>query len=731
MLVFLVFNTTEYILHIYVLYVTIQERPNQKPIAMRPPILFPIFADIRTLPGVGPKLAQLLQKVAGGNVARLLWLLPTSIIDRRNTPKIRNIFHGDVVTVVARVDAHVPPPLPRRPYKVRCMDETGLLELVFFHANQKYLESTLPIGKKVVISGKAEIFNKTPQINHPGYIDREENLAKIAIVEPIYPLTAGLSHKLIRKIIGAALEKIPELPEWIDGDFAAQNKFQDWKKSITAVHNPTTEYELSPMHPNRRRLAYDELLSNQLALALVRRKQHQMIGKKISGDGSLRKKVLAALPFGLTKSQETALEEIYVDMASEKRMLRLLQGDVGSGKTLVAFMAMLNAVEAGYQAAFMVPTEILARQHMSTIEPLAAAAGVQVAILTGRENGGARDKIIAGLADGSIKLAIGTHALFQEDVVFDDLGLAVIDEQHRFGVHQRMLLSSKGKGESGKSADLLVMTATPIPRTLTLTAYGDMDSSRLLEKPPGRQPIDTRLIPLDRLDEVVEKLRSKIATGARAYWVCPLIEESEVVDLAAATERYAHLKSVIGDKVGMLHGRMKPADKDAVMTKFQSGEIQALVSTTVIEVGVDVPEAVVMVIEHAERFGLAQLHQLRGRVGRGTSKSSCLLLYDKHIGEVAQARLKIMRETEDGFRIAEEDLRLRGAGEILGTRQSGMVEFTLADLNAHSDLLAQARDDASHIVTTDPDLLTPRGQALRVLLYLFEHDASVKYLRSG
>ena len=511
-----------------------------------------------------------------------------------------------------------------------------------------------------------------------------------------------------------------------DAAWRARNGWPTWHDCIRRAHEPEDEADLAPTNPIRRRLAYDELLSNQLALTLVRMQQRRLSGRVIRGDGRLRAKVAEALPFALTNSQVTSLEEIYEDMAAERRMLRLLQGDVGSGKTVVALMAMLNAVEAGHQAALMAPTEILARQHAESLAPLCKAVGVDLALLTGRDKGKARQAVLDRLASGELPLLVGTHALFQEDVAFKDLALAVIDEQHRFGVHQRLQLSAKGR-----AVDVLVMTATPIPRTLTLTAYGDMDVSRLTEKPAGRKPIQTVTIALDRLEEVVHGIHRKVQEGARVYWVCPLVDESEQTDLAAATERHAFLRATFGDRVGLVHGKMRGPDKDAVMAAFQAGNLDVLVATTVIEVGVNVPEATVMVIEHAERFGLAQLHQLRGRVGRGEKSSTCLLMFDPQLTETARARLKTMRDTEDGFVIAEEDLRLRGAGEVLGTRQSGLPEFRMADLAVHGDLLAAARDDAKLIVDRDPDLAGERGQALRTLLYLFERDAAAKTLRSG
>jgi ATP-dependent DNA helicase RecG len=549
---------------------------------------------------------------------------------------------------------------------------------------------------------------------------------ELARVEPVYGLTAGLSPKLLLKAIEAAVERAPELTEWHDAALVRRERWPAWKPALLAAHNPGSEADLSPVAPSRARLAYDELLAKQLALLLVRRQRRAARGRPITGDGRLRAKVLAALPWTLTTSQQQATAEIERDMASEQRMVRLLQGDVGSGKTVVALLAMLIAVEAGTQAALMAPTEILARQHYATMAPLAEAAGVSLVLLTGRDRVRQRAETLAGLADGRIQLVVGTHALVQEDVEFQDLGLAVVDEQHRFGVHQRLGLASKGR-----VADMLVMTATPIPRTLMLAVYGDTDSSRLTEKPAGRKPIDTRTIPLDRMEDVLGGIARQIDQGARIYWVCPLVEESEAVDLAAAEDRFEHLARLFPGKVGLVHGKLKAAERDRAMTDFSEGRTALLVATTVIEVGVDVPEATVMVIEHAERFGLAQLHQLRGRVGRGDAKSTCLLLYAQPLSQNARARLAVLRESEDGFLIAEEDLRLRGAGEMLGTRQSGLPQMRLADLAHHSDLLQVARDDARLVIESDPDLATPRGAALRVLLYLFEQDATVPTIRSG
>jgi ATP-dependent DNA helicase RecG len=599
------------------------------------------------------------------------------------------------------------------------------MELVFFRADAKYLSEILPPGSRRIISGRIERFKDRLQMPHPDYVVADE--AGLPQHEPVYALTEGLAAKSLAKAIRGALEKVPAMPEWQDTAFLKREAFSTFGEALTRAHAPVHEADLSPETPMRRRLAYDELLANQLALMLIRAQLRGPAGRRVEGNGKLRARAIAALPFSLTDGQLAALAEIEKDMASEKRMLRLLQGDVGSGKTIVALLALLNAVEAGLQGALMAPTEILVRQHCAALEPYAQAAGVRLAALTGREKGAAREAVLRALAEGEIDILIGTHALFSEDVAFRDLGLAVIDEQHRFGVHQRMTLQGKG----GRQADVMVMTATPIPRTLALTAFGDMDVSRIMGRPPGRKPVETRVMSAERMDDIIAHLKSALDRGARAYWVCPLVEESEKIDLAAAEERAVMLKKPFGKKVGLVHGQMKAAERDGAMTAFKTGETQILVATTVIEVGVDVPEATIMVVEHAERFGLAQLHQLRGRVGRGTGKSSCLLVYHGQLGEAARARLKTMRETDDGFVIAEMDLKLRGPGEMLGRRQSGMEDFRLADMSAHGDLLAIAHDDARLVLARDPDLKGPRGDALRVLLYLFGRDEAVRYLRTG
>lgn len=695
---------------------------------MRPHILNPLFADITALTGVGPKIAALIARAAGPRIVDLVLTPPAGLIDRSFRPRIADAPAGRILTLAVSIDKHHPPPRGRGlPYKIICSDETGYITLVFFHARPDYLQKVLPEGARRLVSGKVEDYKGERQMAHPDYIADPEKPGEMPEFEPVYPLTAGLSAAVMRKAVAQAVARAPALAEWQDEAWLKARHWDGWKTSIETMHAPRSEDALSMLAPARQRLSYDELLANQLALMLIRKARIKSKGRAVKGDGRLLAKAKNALPFSLTGAQREALADIFEDMRSDNRMVRLLQGDVGSGKTIVAFFAMLAAVEAGAQAALMAPTEILARQHLESLASLADAAGVRMDILTGRDKGAARAEKLERLKTGNIQILIGTHALFQEDVEFNDLALVVIDEQHRFGVRQRVALTHKGP-----KPDILVMTATPIPRTLSLTAYGDMDHSRITEKPPGRKPVDTRTVPSARIGEIIAGLKRAAAKGEQAYWVCPLVEESEVLDLTAAEERFETLKAAIGgDKVGLVHGRMPGPEKDAVMERFYRGELSVLIATTVIEVGVNAPNATIMIIEHAERFGLAQLHQLRGRVGRGDRQSSCILLYKPPLGETAKARLKVLRDTEDGFIIAEEDLRLRGAGDVLGAAQSGFPRFRLADVVVHGELLAAARDDAKLVLERDPDLKTPRGEALRVLLYLFSRDDAVKLLSAG
>jgi ATP-dependent DNA helicase RecG len=692
---------------------------------VRPAILDKLFAPVTALPGIGSQLAKLFERAAGPLVVDLIWHLPSGIVDRRASPPISAIEPDRIATLAVRVEAHQPGN-GRRPYRVLCSDSTGTLTLVYFNARGDQLTRLFPIGAERVVSGRVELYGGMPQMAHPDLVLRPDELERLRPIEPVYPLTAGLSPRIVLKAVGAALDRLPALPEWIDPELRERRGWPSWGEAVRQAHSPVSEADLLPTTPTRERLAYDEIFASQLAVALVRARRHRQKGREIIGNGALSGRVEAALGFALTGAQRLAIAEIAAEMAKPRRMMRLLQGDVGSGKTVVALMAMLAAVEGGSQAALMAPTEILARQHHATLQRHAAAARVEIGFLTGREKGRARASMLASLASGLTPVVVGTHALLQPDVEFRDLALAIIDEQHRFGVEQRLNLSAKGR-----DADTLLMSATPIPRTLMMTAYGDLDVSRLTEKPPGRHPVDTRTVALERIGEVVAAVGRALARKAKVYWICPMIEESETADLAAVEERYRALAPLFPGRVGLVHGRMKPGEKDDAMAGFAAGALDLLVATTVIEVGVDVPDATVMVIEHAERFGLAQLHQLRGRIGRGDKPSTCLLLYQSPLGAVAKRRLGILRETEDGFRIAEEDLRLRGAGEVLGTRQSGLPTLRLADLAIHEELVAIAHDDARLVLQRDPHLEGERGQALRTLLYLFRRDEAVQYLRAG
>ncbi|KQO68954.1 MULTISPECIES: ATP-dependent DNA helicase RecG [unclassified Methylobacterium] len=709
-----------------------------RPAPLRPTILDPLFAPARGLPGIGPKMAPMIERLLGtpeqpARIVDLLFHLPQGGVVRKLLGSIAEAPPGEPVTLGVTVTEYRPPQAGagKRPFRVLVEDATGDITLVFFGMPAPRVEKMLPLGAHRYITGRIDLYDGHRQMVHPARIIDEAGLAALPAVEPVYGATEGLTSRAISKLAHAALERLPVLPEWQDPAWLARENLPTFADALRAEHRPENApppvpdgATSAPRTPARRRLAYDELLASQLALALLRARNRRAPGRANAGDGHLKDRIEAALPFGLTGAQKRAVAEIRADLASDRRMLRLLQGDVGSGKTAVALLAMASAIEVGRQAALMAPTEILARQHFERLGPMAGS--LRLRLLTGRDRAAERRATLADLAAGTIDIVVGTHALFQDSVVFRDLGVAVVDEQHRFGVHQRLALGAKGQ-----AVDILVMTATPIPRTLALTCFGDMDVSVLDEKPAGRQAIVTRLVSTDRLDEVVAGLGRALAAGDRVYWICPLVAESEFIDLAAAEERFADLRHSFGDAVGLIHGKMPGPDKDAAMERFSAGVTKILVSTTVVEVGVDVPEATIMVIEHAERFGLAQLHQLRGRVGRGARASTCLLLYRGPLGQVSRARLEMMRETEDGFRIAEEDLRLRGEGEVLGTRQSGLAAFRLASLETDAELLQVARDDAQLVVQRDPGLKSTRGQALRVLLYLFERDAAIRLLGAG
>ncbi|MCB2045430.1 MAG: ATP-dependent DNA helicase RecG [Novosphingobium sp.] len=685
---------------------------------MRPERLNLLFSDTESLDGVGPKLKKPLDKLGLTRLRDLAYHLPDRFVDRRAVANLDEAQVGEQIVVALTPNEHRLTS-GRGPYRVLASDAVGnVCALTYFGRASYTAKKLLPVGELRWIAGRLDQYGQMLQIVHPDHVEAESTGLLTWLSEPVYALAEGLTQPRVAGLIGQALAHLPDLPEWIEPGLLARMQWPAWRDALLLAHRGA--------HPAARdRLAYDELLANSLALMLVRENNRARRGQPLKGDGSLRDRL--RLPFPLTGAQRRSIGEIEGDLAQSSPMLRLLQGDVGAGKTVVALEAMLLAVEAGAQAAMLAPTEILARQHYDTLRALAAPTGVSIALLTGRDKGRARESILMGLLDGSISMVVGTHAIFQDSVSYRNLGLVVIDEQHRFGVGQRLMLTRKGK----VTPHCLAMTATPIPRTLTLAQYGEMDVSRLDEMPPGRQPIDTRVVAADRFADVVAGLERHLATGQQAYWVCPMVRESETEDMAAAEARYATLKARFGDAVVLVHGQLRPEDKDAAMERFASGQAKLLVATTVIEVGVDVPNATLMVIEQAERFGLAQLHQLRGRVGRGSEKSVCLLLRGETLSETARERLALMRETQDGFRLAEEDLRLRGGGELLGTRQSGDTPFRVASLEQIQRLLPLAHDDARLLVERDGGLTGERGDAARLLLYLFERDWGAQLLRGG
>jgi len=708
----------------------------------RPPEIFQLFAATTSLSGVGAKLAAVLEKRVGSHVIDVLRHLPIGLTDRRQRPALSAVVDGSIATFEILVMKHDRPARGvRRPYRVFCQNETGELELVFFHAHSDYVAKQLPVGARRIVSGRVDLFQGRVQMAHPDHIVAPENSDSMPLLEPIYPLTAGLTPKILRRTLTDALTRLPDLPEWIPEAILSTQKWPGFADAMRAVHAPQSEADLLPTSPARARLAFDELLANQLALIMVRQQAGDSApGRSFTTSGKLVGALKDSLAFDMTAAQHRAISEITADQAAPKRMLRMLQGDVGSGKTLVALAAMLTAVESGAQAALLAPTEVLARQHHASLSALLQPLQIEVGLLLGQGRTSAqkpdasqqnqaeppptqrsRKATLAAMADGTLSLVVGTHALLSDTAVFKDLGVAVIDEQHRFGVRQRILL-----GEKGRNVDVMVMTATPIPRSLAMTAYGDLDHSQLDEKPVGRLPIDTRVIAGERLDDIVDGLRRALGDGKRAYWICPLVDESDQLDIAAAEARFASLSHALpGISVALAHGKMKAAERDSAMQDFRTGRAQLLVATTVVEVGVDVPEASIIVIEHAERFGLAQLHQLRGRVGRSSTQSSCLLVYYPPLSETASKRLSVMRETNDGFVIAEEDLSLRGPGEFLGQRQSGVPEFVLADLAVHRDLLAMARTEAHTMLAANV------SSDINLLLCLFERDSAVKFLAAG
>jgi ATP-dependent DNA helicase RecG len=700
----------------------------------RPESLSPLFRSLHSIKGVGDKLAALLTRYFGAPEGQeaialdILMHMPSGVVDRRRQVGIAEAYLNQIVTLRLHIDRHQPPPRGKEhiPHRVFAHDETGDVQLVFFRAQGGWVEKALPTGEERFVSGQIGFFNGEKQITHPDYIVEPDKFATLPLVEPVYPLTQGLSSKALAKLVRQVLDVLPDIPEWIDAATMAQRNWPSFAEAMRMVHTPANPGDAELWAPARMRLAYDEYFAGQLTLQLIRSTMVAARGISRTFTGQVTLKVSSLLPFALTEGQLAAIGDIKADLASPDRMSRLLQGDVGAGKTVVALMAMAAMAESGTQSAMMAPTELLAAQHYKTLKPLCESAGLGCELLTGKMPAAERRAKLAGIASGETTIVVGTHALFQSGVEFHNLGLTVVDEQHRFGVHQRLALSDKGK-----HTDLLVMTATPIPRTLVLTHFGDMAVSILREKPRGRQPIDTAVLSIGDYERVVSRLQARLLEGAQAFWVCPLVEESEHLEVVAAEDRFAELQKVFGDQVALVHGRMSAAAKQEVMQRFSANELKLLVATTVIEVGVDAPNASIMIIEHAERFGLAQLHQLRGRVGRGSQRSACLLLYKDPLSETAKARLETIKSTEDGFEIAEKDLELRGQGDVLGTRQSGMPGYRLAVPDVHRHLLDYAHDDAKALLVRNPGLTGAEGEAARAALYLFRKDLAIPLIRAG
>ena len=685
---------------------------------MRPKILYKLFSNLETIKGIGPKNAKLIERLCGKYLLDLILHRPIAYIDRRNSPKIKDLSNNSIVTLILKVDGHTPSFNKRMPYKITCSDDTGQLNIVYFNLRGPYLKKMFPIGSKKVVSGKVEEFNGIFQMTHPQHIADESNLDSVKKIECVYPLTAGISSKIIQKSINSSLAIIDDLPEWIPNEYLQKNNWTSWKRSIYEMHNPNElKEDKEDIYLNR--LVFDELLSQQLTVRLIKNKISKLKGNTIKPNGSLLEQLKSHLSFELTDDQNQAIKEISKDQSSPNKMLRLIQGDVGSGKTIVALHSMIQCAENSKKSILMAPTEILAEQHYNTIKLFAEKLKLSCALITAsnKKNHNYESDIL-----------IGTHALFQDKVSIDNIGLIVIDEQHRFGVHQRILLNEK----AGNECDILLMTATPIPRTLELASYGDMDITKIVQKPKNRKPIITKSINLNKIESLKEALTKKLKQQEKIYWVCPLVDESDKMDLQSVNQRVLDIQKYYKDfNVEMVHGQMKQEAKNKIMDNFKSFKTQILVATSVIEVGIDDPDATVIIIENSERFGLSQLHQLRGRVGRGTKQSTCILLFDGPLTENAKKRINVMKETNDGFKIAEEDLSIRGAGEILGTRQSGLPNFRLTDLNVHKSLMAQAREMAIKIVDKDPELSSDQGKSLRLLLHLFNNQVAIDYLKSG
>ena len=696
---------------------------------IRPQFLFPLFGSLENLKGIGSKTVLNLKKIGIYKPLDFLYSFPTNLKTRVFANTVSDLNVNKVVIIKIKIIKHNFKYF-KGPLNIEVTDGLKKINLIFFNAKNDWIKKNFPIEQERIISGKLEKYKNQFQIIHPDYIEKIFDIDKIPVIEPIYSLTKGISQKVFLNSVNQILQLISEEIsncEWINKKRLKEMNWTDFKNSLKKIHNPKTNEDISLNSNYRLRLAYDELLSHQLSLVIARSfskkntKKRKKIGYKFS---TLMKK---RLPFSLTNSQEKCIAEIQSDLSRDERMYRLIQGDVGSGKTLVAFFSMLFVAENSGQAVLMVPTDILAKQHYNNFQEYTKDIEVNSVLLTGKMKTNEKKQVLEAIKLGQADIIIGTHSLFQKGVIFENLELVIIDEQHKFGVQQRHDLIQKGE-----NLDILVMTATPIPRTLELANYGDMDISRILDKPMNRQKIDTSIISEKKIEILISRILEICKKGTQSYWVCPLIEEGDKSELVAIEQRFSSLNKMLpGIKIDILHGKMSEEQKNKIMTSFKNGNIQILLATTVIEVGIDVPNATIIVIEGAERFGLAQLHQLRGRVGRGKKQSNCILIYSKNIGRLGKERLEVLRKFDNGFDIAEEDLKMRGGGNPIGQQQSGIPKFRIANLDFDKELLSYANQDANEIIKNNKYLKGEHGKNLRVLLHLMNKDNSLKLLESG
>ena len=680
------------------------------------------FNPVSKVKGIGPKIKKLFNEKKIDTNIDLIFNFPYGLIDRTHCPKLNNLEIGKISTIFVKVRKHNFPRIRRLPNTVQCFDETGEINIVFFNSRENYIKEILPINSEVIISGKVNFYKNKYQITNPDYVTSINNEEKVTKIMPTYASLKGISNKTINKIYENIIKEIPDVPEWHRDHIIKNNKWFSFKDSLIQLHNPKKIEDLDKNSLTYERISFDEIFSNLLIFAQIKKKIATIYKKPKLFSSDQKLKLIKNLSFTLTKDQETIIKEIDDSLKSDKKMIRLLQGDVGSGKTIISIITGLNVVAAGYQVALMCPTEILATQHLNLIRSLTKGQDINVEILSSGINKKRQIEIKKELVEGKINFLIGTHSLFQETVSFSNLGLIIIDEQHKFGVRQRINLSDKG----GVNCDVLLMSATPIPRTLILSTYGDMDISTLKEKPFKKTTIVTNIIPEKKIPDLINLIKKKIESEQQIYWICPLIEESTKVNLTPVLERFKYITKFFPENVAVMHGNLKNDEKNIVMKSFLEKKFSILISTTVVEVGVDNPNANTIIIENSERFGLAQLHQLRGRVGRGIENGECILVYSKSISENGKKRLKILKESNDGFYISEQDLKLRGFGDIIGYKQSGQKDFIVADPMFHSHLFELAKQETDFYTQANLPI-----EKFNVLLKFFKKDKILNIIDSG